>query len=502
LKALKEMPMTPIFGTYRLKGPILVDAANQAMWTFRKRGFEELIDCAAKYQNLTTIREILASNPAAKLGWKVEQKRTVHTSKALHTKTISHGLAYVADLKDRLFRILLHNWVDAETYGQFVSAVREQFGPDMPLGICNVSVEQLQELAARNLPVDIVQNEFHPWLSTAVPQYCSEHGIRFEAHSVFTNLPSYAQFLNEELTGSFSAAALAIQYALRELTPVPQTQICFTTTNFVHLSNNLDYLQAPMSPSSAESTRLLNFLKGASTSQYRFARYYGADTEAIKALRVGPQGKSIILNDELMATTDEAVLRNYLLSTVYPLLRADLQTLKTADLPSRLVLELPKKRRGGNARLMMHVLAELVACDTNPNSFEEEKQYFLRKMLKKRQQQGIEQGIEQQQITEPDELKPLSSSAPAWTSAEIKRVEVIVREKWQNILEEKLKVLRRRLNGELERKKKLSKQAADTKLAVVEPDALPMMETDYPPAHEFADFCAFLSQVVQGILKI
>ena len=65
-------PITPIFGTYRLTGLVLADAANQALWALRENGLPELLDGAAKYRNLETVREVLAANPGALLGWKVQ----------------------------------------------------------------------------------------------------------------------------------------------------------------------------------------------------------------------------------------------------------------------------------------------------------------------------------------------------------------------------------------------------------------------------------------------
>lgn len=209
----------PVFGTYRLNGEVLQDAAAQAMWLFEKSGHAQLLDSAALYKNIDSLLPVLRQFPEAKVGWKLERvlkgdtkgdikgdiKGDKKMKRSNHPKSIEWGMETLkkalARLEEetaekqekireeekqlkrrighRVFRVLLHNWAGLPGYRAVVTAVEAEFGPHMPVGICNVSKEQLQEILKEGLRVDYVQNEVHPFLKTEVPEICRSKGIQW-----------------------------------------------------------------------------------------------------------------------------------------------------------------------------------------------------------------------------------------------------------------------------------------------------------------------------------
>eukprot|EP00091_Calanus_sinicus_P005334 TRINITY_DN1577_c0_g1_i2.p1 TRINITY_DN1577_c0_g1~~TRINITY_DN1577_c0_g1_i2.p1 ORF type:complete len:369 (-),score=54.81 TRINITY_DN1577_c0_g1_i2:678-1784(-) len=321
------VPVPLVFGTYRIKGEVLDDSACQALQLFREQGRPLLLDGAAKYGNTEVVMKIMKRFPEAELGWKVEAK-----SREKSVQAFIQALAENHILHHRIFRILLHNYAGKKSYLQFQQLVDQEFGEEMmPIGVCNITAEQLEDLIKSdsdesdkvsqlrikdetkspeeaNTPeektatsnvrarVNYVQNEYHPFLETNVPETCKQHGIHFEAHStMWGNLEDYRTVLQgimssrvgkeESLDETCSKessnqrefnilghtnAQLAIAYAANALTDIkaenpdehhndvipskpiqklPQysesalLSVCFTTTNYAHLVQVCDTRQ-------------------------------------------------------------------------------------------------------------------------------------------------------------------------------------------------------------------------------------------------------------------
>ena len=141
-KKLKSVPHL-CFGTYRLNGLILKDAAAQAMSEFKTRNRPQLLDGAFKYQNLNVLVEILEMYPQAKIGYKVEHGKSMTLKEQLEI------LKKKVPNQSRIFRILLHNYSGGKnSYLKFQETVESLFGNEMSIGICNISEEQLKDLVS------------------------------------------------------------------------------------------------------------------------------------------------------------------------------------------------------------------------------------------------------------------------------------------------------------------------------------------------------------------
>ena len=142
--------VTLVFGTYKLNGDILKDSAMQALDSLYNNGYDLLLDSAVKYGNTDTLVEIQKQIPIVKIGWKLS-----------HEKNLRKDLQIAVEkFPNSIFRVLLHNWYGAKKYAEFQNVVEEMCGTSMPIGICNVSIKNLQSLISNKARVDIVQNEF------------------------------------------------------------------------------------------------------------------------------------------------------------------------------------------------------------------------------------------------------------------------------------------------------------------------------------------------------
>ena len=243
------------------------------MHMFDRQNRPLLVDCADKYGNIKTIIKAMKNNPNIKIGWKIECRKPGLTAIMKDLRAFVDTLTAEAIPLTRVFRILLHNYHNNGDviYSQFEQAVDEIFGANvMPIGICNISEEQLLLLLSTVVRINYVQNEYHPFLETNVPFVCKAYNIAFEAHSALTNLVDYPLLLQNRSSLPQPAAQLAIAYASNAMqaTPsppyhplhstsvpvvVPETvgggvsllSVCFTTTNFTHLREILTTREIP-----------------------------------------------------------------------------------------------------------------------------------------------------------------------------------------------------------------------------------------------------------------
>ena len=344
-----EYLTTPlVFGTYRLNGLILEDSLNQAMYLFGQQKRPLLVDSASKYSNISTILKLMKSS-SFELGWKVDWKgkKGMNSDDETSLPPTRGQYSIYQDLKGlknmliennisikRIFRILLHNYYGKNIYLLFQQAVNDVFGQDVvPIGICNVSGDQLEALLVdKTVRIDYVQNEYHPFLETNVPQICSQYGVSFEAHSVMTNLEDYYPLLDKisslsaadnhilEESSKQKPAQMAIAYAAAAAamkTTSNSLSICFTTNNWVHL--NEVCATRPL------SLPLYNAIRKFST-YIRVVKYKGANSHS---------------NSDWVESCDE----HYIRQKVLPVLVDDIKLFEKGMVPSRLCVEIPKPHR-------------------------------------------------------------------------------------------------------------------------------------------------------------
>ena len=342
-----EYLTTPlVFGTYRLNGLILEDSLNQAKYLFGQQKRPLLVDSASKYSNISTILKLMKSS-SFELGWKVDWKgkKGMNSDDETSLPPTRGQYSIYQDLKGlknmliennisikRIFRILLHNYYGKNIYLLFQQAVNDIFGQDVvPIGICNISGDQLEALLVdKTVRIDYVQNEYHPFLETNVPQICSQYGVSFEAHSVMTNLEDYYPLLDKisslsaadnhilEESSKQKPAQMAIAYAAAAMkTASNSLSICFTTNNWVHL--NEVCATRPL------SLPLYNAIRKFST-YIRVVKYKGANSHS---------------NSDWVESCDE----HYIRQKVLPVLVDDIKLFEKGMVPSRLCVEIPKPHR-------------------------------------------------------------------------------------------------------------------------------------------------------------
>ena len=512
-----QSPIAPLvtFGTYNYSHQeILEDALGQAVYMMGRYMKRPLIDTAMKYNNLPTILKILEDDASAQIGWKVERTRNLkrlagldtspdsqvgpdssHDSvdeetekssrpddengpelevsdragrKAFNRKDMYDGIAYLkANVpKARIFRILLHNYYGRSAYLEFQRLVEREFGSDMPIGICNITADQLEDLlgdpkaretagkettAAVGARVDWVQNEYHPFLETRVPKVCRENGIRFEAHSVMTHLDGYAEIFkklgvpNAEVSTTTRAAQLALMYALE------QGGVCFTTANFSHLKHDLETL---FKPQAGEEDRVLLSAMSEFSSFERIARY---------------KGVGALTKKSWVHICDLVQIRHEIL----PKLKEDIAAFQAGKQPSNLCLEIPKSwLPGGNVH---GILAEMLYGEDLTGQMDKLRTKLEQKALKNKPPQTQGDADEQE-----SGIKPIADEDLK------KRLEA----RWNLTLHALLGKMRHRIEEAQTTQRAWAKKARNPARAVEFPEALPM--DGYPAAEEFTEIIEFL----------
>ncbi|EDO40249.1 predicted protein [Nematostella vectensis] len=409
------------FGTYNYKHhEILEDSVSQAMYLFAHNGLTQVIDSAMKYHNLPSILKILEQHPNAMVGWKVEHTARAKVKKSHGGAQPSQGVSFdnavpgnnmqdgLAILKSRVpqskvFRILMHNYCGKKSYLGF------------------------QQL-----------NEYHPFLETTVPEVCSKYGIRFESHSVLTNLEGYSECfsklgVNQGVTVP-KVAGLALKYAEKK------GDVCFATTNFSHLRQNLEALTS--TKVNGEDAALFSAMEEFHTLK-RIARYKGSETG---------------INADWIKACKLDQIRNEIL----PRLKKDIAAFEAGRLPSNLCITIPKSYRPGGK--VHAIIAEMLYGQDLEDQMNELKSKLERK-------QGEVEGGQLSKVTDEDVKTRLVA-------------------KWNCTLDVTLTKMRRTINKAVTEKRIKSKKAAQPIKAVENPEALPMDE--YPEAEEFEDFIEFL----------
>ena len=516
-------PHPVVFGTYNYShSEILEDATNQAVYLLELYKQPPMIDTAMKYRNLETILKVLERHPEARIGWKVEHSPRVKISwssrlsatktngsgsdkdafgseavkggsgsssqvdiqtgsgdaenvphqeetKTVNGKSMYDGIAFLKARvpNDKIFRILLHNYCGKKAYLEFQRLVEREFGADMPIGICNISAEQLGNLMLPgSLPnnkdrgpmaahcegqkarIDWVQNEYHPFLETCVPEICRKHGIRFEAHSVMTNITGYADMFKRigvcsDLLSDTKSADLALKYATK------QGGVCFTTANFSHLKQNLGTLLIPQTDE--QDAALLSAMSQFSRWK-RFVRYKGAKTE---------------INADWIKACDPLQIRDEIL----PRLKRDIATYEAGRTPSNLCIQIPKGFR--KDLKVHHLLAEMLYGEDVEAQMEELRKKLQQKMMR----------LEESESQDADGHNNTSDTI----NDEDLKTRLMAR--WSGKLDAVLKKMRFSVNKEQENQVNV-KRAPKPVQAVQQPEALPM--DSYPEATEFADVFQFI----------
>ena len=200
-------------------------------------------------------------------------------------------------------------WI--KKYQEFQKLVEEKYGINMPIGICNISIENLKLLIDNKCRVDIIQNEYHPFLFTEVPKYCKENNILFEAHSIMTNIHEYNKYIGEvDLMNNISYGGLAVLYAT-----IIRFNM-FKTSNYVHLKEIIDYNKIPVNLKEI-------FLKMKEFYKYR------------KIVRYNGSGE---INYNWIESCDKNILKNEIL----PQLIKDIEDFNNNKIPSDLCEKIPK----------------------------------------------------------------------------------------------------------------------------------------------------------------
>eukprot|EP00092_Neocalanus_flemingeri_P009350 GFUD01010062.1.p1 GENE.GFUD01010062.1~~GFUD01010062.1.p1 ORF type:complete len:1099 (-),score=183.15 GFUD01010062.1:71-3367(-) len=525
-KAKPEMLAVPlVFGTYRIKGEVLDDSASQALHLFRQQGRPLLLDGAAKYGNTDVVLKIMKRFPEAELGWKVESK-----SREKSVQEFVQALAENHIPHHRVFRILLHNYAGKKSYLEFQHLVDQAFGKDMmPIGICNITAEQLEDLIivdfdeAENAPtselrdetesgeklatsgnihghpknvkarVNYVQNEYHPFLQTNVPQLCKKHSIHFEAHStMWGNLEDYETVLKEIMTSKVTnekgedqnksnetsnevkgagietkssnthnlkqqtTAQLVIAFAANalkdfetdehrpvssesepELSQFPDenlSSVCFTTTNYSHLVEISNTCQ--ISPDLLLKMRQMCHYK-------RVVRYKGSTSK---------------VNTNWVKSCDV----DYIKAKILPQIKRDIELFKKGNIPSDLCTKIPKHyQKEGKVHL---IIAKLLYFEflkeQNTMTKEQNKLHYFGKKHK-------------------------DSIAKAWDELD---------ENDEEFANQRLSLVLKKMRKHIEDIKKdarhTKKVATCTIKAVTNPEALPV--DSFPDASEFDDLNSFI----------
>ena len=496
---LKANPYLVVFGTYNYSHvDILEDATNQAMYLLQLYKQPQLIDTAMKYRNLETLMKVLERRPKARIGWKVEHNPRVTTpwslrssfskseegssavnkeqgsddpvfqaknlptngqaEKMLNGKSMYDGITFLKDNvpREKIFRVLLHNYCGKKSYLEFQRLVEQEFGTSMPIGICNVSAEQLEDMIKpintqshcgekstlgpyedQKARIDWVQNEYHPFLQTSVPEICRKHGIRFEAHSVMTKVEKYSEIF-ERIGVSCDlplnkAADLALKYSLK------QGSVCFTTANFNHLQQDLSSL---FHHETDEQDDVLLTAMFQFSSFMRFVRYKGAKTE---------------INTDWITTCDSEQFRNEIL----PKLKRDIAAFEEGKTPSDLCIQIPKN--SGQGAKAHRLLAEMLYGEDVKSQMIDLREKLELKMDRNK--------ILGKKITDEELM-----------------IRLVAR--WNCKLEVMLKKMRHAVNKERNNQRMFSKKAPKPVQAVQQPEAMPM--DSYPEASEFDDLIHFI----------
>lgn len=378
---LFEQISTPlVYGTYRLYGEVLEDSLNQAMLLFQQQYRPLLVDSAEKYNNLDTIIKVMKKYPALELGWKVEYKATRDTYRDKNNET-TREMFFESVMKlisvfqinsipiHRIFRILLHNYHGPGVYQTFQEVVDGVFGTAcMPIGVCNISSEQIIYLAKLDsCRINYIQNEYHPFLESKVPQLCIQNDIWFESHSTLTNITEYPKYLNDwiahqstsdaaiyakeyirlhspaQIAISYAASALlgkdddtsSSRWALDPTTPSrkndggSRVSVCFTTTNWVHLNEVCSATNLP--------EELISYLRQLKYIT-KLVQYRGDDE----------------VNTNWLIACDT----NFIQSVIFSKLVEDVDLYRAGKIPSRLCLQIPKRQTRKNGQVFV-LLAKL-----------------------------------------------------------------------------------------------------------------------------------------------
>lgn len=228
-------------GTYSIHGKQLDNLLTEAI----SLGYT-LFDTATKYGNEQDFKGVLQSKRDLIVQSKIHsdalrgRMRFLYLDKKSIKKSLLLSSKKISRTPDIYF---LHTpFVGFEKHFRDLLELREK-GAIKAIGICNISLEQLQNLikTEKNKP-DIIQVEIHPYHnSKALVEYCHEQGILVEARSPFAHgdaLPEWEN--NNELIKIAHCYGKSVpQVILRWI--IQQGVVAIVkTTNPKHLRDDLD----------------------------------------------------------------------------------------------------------------------------------------------------------------------------------------------------------------------------------------------------------------------
>jgi diketogulonate reductase-like aldo/keto reductase len=304
-----------------LKAEVLDIALGMAIHAMTHHGISQpLIDTAVTYSNADAVAAAMRKYPNVRIGTKVHRAASIEADIAKEKATYG----------PRLHRILLHKHMPLESYLVLVKAKADGVAP--VIGVSNYTAAQLEgllgslkELAASGdgrlcgLSYDeakpaVVQNELHPFLRTTVPDVCAAHGMRFEAHSVFSFVDEWPVAMRDP-DAKPSLGQRAMAFALQR----GGGSVVFNTANYAHLLQNLDIVT--LTP---EQLAEIDALKSSACK----ARYAGSDTAAFR-----PQFSHNL--DPAHGSGFDSLPAEYIVSNIAPVLRKDARDVADGKVPTK-----------------------------------------------------------------------------------------------------------------------------------------------------------------------
>lgn len=246
-------------GTYSIHGKQLESILTEAI----PLGYT-LFDSATKYGNEQDFNGVLQSNLDLIVQSKIHsdplrgRKRFLYFDKTSVRKSISLSRGKLGRRPDVYF---LHSpFIGYEKHFRDLLLLREK-GEVKAVGICNISLEQLQSLImGENDKPDIVQIEVHPYHSNKdLIEFCHEQDILVEARSPLAHGDVLQEWQNNDELRKIahnhgkSVPQVILRWIIQQrVVPIVRT------INQNHLKDNIDLFNFELTPTECNSIYSLN----------------------------------------------------------------------------------------------------------------------------------------------------------------------------------------------------------------------------------------------------